>query len=44
MLANRKDNFDIREFLCGELDELPPRPGPAIMTLEGHNFKAVRCR
>lgn len=43
-LADWKDNFDIREFLCGGLGKIPPRPKPAILTLEDERIiKAVRC-
>lgn len=40
---NRQDTFDVRRFLRGELEELPPMPNPVVVTGKGKpQFKGVR--
>ena len=42
-LGNYQDNFDVRQFLSGALEELPPMPTPIVATEEGKpRFKGVR--
>jgi len=40
---NHQDTFDVRQFLRGDLEVLPPMPNPVVVTGEGKpRFKGVR--
>jgi len=35
VIHNRQDNFNVRLFLRGELEKLPPMPNPIVVATEG---------